>query len=290
MSHRFARLLTAATGALAGLALVAIPAHAVPAPAATTLTCAPDPYEIDDSGTGAVAPIQVGETVHRAVCQGRDPLPGKTEARDLDWFDFTAVEGQSYTVQATDVGAGLVNNADRGGLTVGFEQVDPDGTLSGIVQSTAPDGDRSTTLPLHAGRYLIVAVDGDQEVYPEDNVLATRTVQGDDGVCGITLTATAPAPVLKSLTVSPNPVKTGDEATATLVFTAPLLAGGSFVPVTSSDGFVAAPGGTQVAPGGATSWTVAIDARTVSKDTTVTISAQVPGVGPTLNTPLTVRK
>ncbi|WP_329172813.1 hypothetical protein [Streptomyces sp. NBC_01477] len=289
MSRRFARLSTAAAGTLAGLALVAVPAHAVPSPA-VTLACAPDPYEIDDAGTGAVAPIQVGGTVHRAICQGRDPLPGKSEPRDVDWFDFTAVEGQSYTVEATDVGAGLVDNADRGGLSVGFEQINPDGTPSGIIQSTAPDGDRSTTLPLHAGRYLVVAATGDQQVYPEDNVLATKTVQGSDGVYGIKLTATAPAPVLKSLKVSPNPVKAGDRATATLVFTAPLLAGGSYVPVVSSDGFVAAPGGTQVAPGGATSWTVPIDARSVSKDTTVTISAQVSGVGPTLTTPLTVRK
>ena len=291
MSRHPSRLSVLATSALVGLVLSAAPAGLSSVTAhAATVTCAPDPYEIDDAGTGAVAPIPVGATVHRAVCQSRDPLPGKAQAQDLDWFAFTAAEAQAYTVQVTDVGAGLVNDAaDRGGLFVGFEQIGADGTPSGIVQSSAPDGDRSTTMALHAGRYLVVASDSDQQVYP-DNVLATKTVQGSDGRYGITLTATAPAPVLKSLTVSPDPVKAGDKATAKLVFTGPLLSGGSFLPVMSSDGFVAAPGGTQVAPGGVTSWTVPIDARRVSKDTIVTISAQVLGVGPTLSAPLTVRK
>src|SRR6202042_362376 len=129
------RLLTAAGGgsALTGLLLLAVPAHASPAPAAAALSCAPDPYEIDDPGTGTVAPITAGGPAHRAICQGRDPPPGKTEARDVDWFDFTAAEGQSYTVQTTDVGPGLADTADRGGLSVGFEQIQPDGTPSGTI-------------------------------------------------------------------------------------------------------------------------------------------------------------
>ncbi|MFE4369737.1 hypothetical protein ACFRMN_16190 [Streptomyces sp. NPDC056835] len=44
--------------------------------------------------------------------------------------------------------------------------------------------DRSTTPPPHAGRYLIGAATSDQQVYPEDNVLTTKTVQGNDGVYG----------------------------------------------------------------------------------------------------------
>jgi hypothetical protein len=286
MPRRLVRLSAVVTGVLATVVAVAVvPAHAA------TITCAPDPFEIDDAGTGVVAAIAVGGTASRAICQTRTPLPGKTDNVDVDWFDFTATEGQAYTIQVVSVGAGLVDDsADRGGLSVGFSQIGADGRPAGITQqSEALDGDRSTTGPLHAGRYLIGVGDSDQQIYP-DNTLNTKTVQGNDGLYTLKLTATAPAPVLTSLKVSPNPVKAGDKATATVTFSAPVLSGGTIVPVSSSVPSAAAPGGNQNAPAGVTSWSVPIDARSVSKDTTVTISASQGLYGPTLTAPLTVRK
>ena len=36
----------------------------------------------------------------------------------------------------------------------------------------------------------------DQEIYPEDNVITTKTIEGDAGRYGVHLFASAPAPVL----------------------------------------------------------------------------------------------
>jgi hypothetical protein len=287
MHRHFARVAAvAATGFLTGLVVVAAPAHAA------TVTCAPDPFEVDDLGTGVTASIAVGGTASRALCQTRTILPGKPLVVDVDYFAFTAVEGQAYTVTADSVGADLVNSsADRGGLSVGFSKVNADGSVSAIPETqTGLNGDRSTSSALPAGRYLIGVADSDQQVYPEDNTLATKTIQGQGGVYTIKLVPSAPPPVLRSIKVSPNPVKAGDRATATLTFTAPILSGGASVPVSSSTPSAAAPGGNQNAPAGVTTWTVPIDARRVGQDTTVTISAHVNEAGPTLTAPLTVRK
>ncbi|ACU38449.1 hypothetical protein [Actinosynnema mirum] len=281
MRNRFTRLLAASGAALVLSALATAPAHAL-------VDCAPDPWEIDDVPGAAAAPIAPGETAHRAICQERDPLPGKTQARDVDWFEFTAVEGQAYTAEAVQVGAGLVNNADRGGLGVGFHRVEADGSLTSVEQNTSPNGDRSTSVPLSAGAYRIGAATSDQQVYPKDNVLATKTVQGADGLYGIRLTATAPPPVLSSLTISPNAVKGGDTATATLVFSSPVLKGGTYFSLSSNDLYVANPTGSRVVPEGTTTVKIPVNTRRVPADTPVTFTGQVVWVGDRLTDVLTV--
>ncbi|WP_305788314.1 hypothetical protein [Symbioplanes lichenis] len=273
----------AVLGALVtGLATTAL----LPAGAAqAAVTCAPDAYEIDDNQQNA-APVAVGETVHRAICQTRDPLPGKPFANDVDYFAFTAVEGQAYTVEAVDVGAQLANNgAGAGGLGVGV--TGPDGS---VAQTFSIDGDLAVTEPLHAGRYLISAATADQEVYPEDNVITTRTVQGDAGRYGVRLTATAPAPVLTKLTVAPNPVKGGDNATATLTFSAPAPRNGLIVNLSSSNAFVASNISSSAVPPGATRYTMTIRTGRVSANTPVTFTGKVAHVGPEQTATLTVRR
>ena len=161
--------------ALAGVLITGLATSVLLSPGAAqaAVTCAPDAYEIDDDGEH-VAPIAVGETVYRAICQGREPLPGKPYAQDVDFFEFTAVEGQAYTVEAVGVGAALQpNGAGAGGLGVGFSTVTtPVDQLFG--------GARTTTGPLRAGVYRIGAETSDQQIYPEDNVLTTKTVEGDE--------------------------------------------------------------------------------------------------------------
>jgi hypothetical protein len=276
------RLLAVTGILLTGLATTVLP----PAGAAqAAVTCAPDAYEIDDDQQSA-APIAAGETVHRAICQERDPLPGKPFSHDVDVFEFTAVEGQAYTVEAVDVGAQLENNgAGAGGLSVGFSG--PDGTVE---QTFSIDGDLTVTGPLKAGRYRILAATSDQEIYPEDNVITTRTIQGDAGRYGVRLTATAPAPVLTALTVSPNPVKGGKDATATLTFSAPAPRNGLIVNLSSNNAFVAGNASSSQVPPGATRYTMRIRTGRVSADTPVTFTGKVAHVGPTQTAVLTVRR
>ncbi|WNV87309.1 hypothetical protein [Umezawaea sp. Da 62-37] len=278
--------LLATTGAL----LACLASAVVPTGVATAaVTCAPDGFEIDDTGAGA-APIAVGTTVDRAICQERTPLPGKRFAQDADFFEFTAVEGQAYTVDAVDVGSALVNSStDRGGIALGLSRLNADGTTSGVDQNRSPNEDRVTTGPLAAGRYRISAGTSDLQVYP-DNVLTTKTIEGDAGRYGVWLSTSAPAPVVTSLTISPNRVNGGKPATATLTFSAPIPAGGSYINLSSSNGFAATATGSQQVPAGATRFTVAITTGRVSTDTPVTFTGLVAFVGQGVSTVLTVRK
>ena len=275
------RLLALAGVLLTGLATtVLLPGGAAQA----AVTCAPDAYEIDDSGQSA-APITVGTTVHRAICQGRDPLPGKPFAQDADFFEFTAVEGQAYTVEAVDVGTGLQpNGAGAGGLSVGFTS-----TADGPVEQLFA-GARTTTGPLHAGVYRIGAGTSDQEIYPEDNVITTKTIEGDAGRYGVHLFASDPAPVLTGLTISPNPVKGGDQTTATLTFSAPAPPTGMVVNLSSSNAFVASNLSSSRVPAGATRYKMTITTGRVSATTPVTFTGLVAHVGPQLQSVLTVRR
>ena len=276
------RLLAVTGVLLTGIACtVLLPAGAVQA----AVTCAPDAFEMDDDQRSA-APIAAGETVHRAICQERTPLPGKPFTHDVDLFEFTAEEGQAYTAEVVDVGTQLENNgAGAGGLTVGISG--PDGTVE---QTFSIDGDLVVTGPLRAGRYRIVAGTNDQEIYPEDNVITTRTVQGDAGRYGVRLTATAPAPVLTALSVSPNPVKGGKNATATLTFSAPAPRNGLIVNLSSSSALVAGNVSSSAVPPGATRYTMTIRTGRVSADTPVTFTGKVAHVGPQQTAVLTVRR
>jgi hypothetical protein len=271
------RLLT-----LAGVLLAATLVPVSPAQAA--VTCAPDAYEIDDNLPQNAAPIAPGETVHRAICQERDPLPGKPFSHDIDLFSFTATEGQAYTAEVVDVSSGLLNDAGAGGLSVGIG-----GPGSSPEQTFSLDGDLVVTGPLHAGTYRVVAASMDQQGYP-DHVLGTKTIEGDAGRYGVRLTATAPAPVLTGLSISPNPVNGGKNTTATLTFSAPAPSNGLVVNLSSNNAFVASNVGTSLVPPGATRFTMPIRTGRVSADTRVTFTGTVAHVGPSLTTDLVVRR
>ena len=277
------RLLALAGVLVTGLATtVLLPVGAAQA----AVVCAPDAYEIDDDNPLNAAPIAAGETVRRAICQERTPLPGKPFTHDVDQFSFTAVEGQAYTAEVVDVGAQLANNgAGAGGLTVGI--AGPDGSVE---QTFSIDGDLVVTGPLRAGQYRVVAATMDQEIYPEDNVITTRTVQGDAGRYGVRLTATAPAPVVTGLSVSPNPVKGGKNATATLTFSAPAPRNGLIVNLSSDNAFVAGNISSSQVPPGATRYAMTIRTGRVSADTPVTFTGKVAHVGTPRTAVLTVRR
>jgi hypothetical protein len=273
------RFLAVAAALLTGLATtVLIPAGAAHA----AVTCAPDAYEVDDNGQNP-APIAVGETVYRAICQERDPLPGKPFTHDVDYFEFTALEGQAYTVTSVDKGAGVQpNGAGGGGLSVGFSSVD--GPVEQLFGS-----DWVVTAPLRAGRYRVSAATMDTEAYP-DHVLGTKTIEGDAGRYGVRLLASAPAPVLTGLTISPNPVKGGDTTTATLTFSAPAPPAGMVVNLSSSNAFVASNISSSRVPAGVSRYRMTIKTGRVAADTPVTFTGLVAHVGPKLTSVLTVRR
>ena len=148
----------------------------------------------------------------------------------------------------------------------------------------------SPTGPLHAGVYRIGAGTSDQQIYPEDNVITTKTIEGDAGRYGIHLFASAPAPVLTRLTIAPNPVKGGDKTTATLTFSAPAPPTGMVVNLSSNNAFVANNISSSRVPAGATRYTMTIQTGRVAADTPVTFTGLVAHVGPQLTTVLTVRK
>jgi hypothetical protein len=255
--------------ALSGLLLAELVALASPAQAA--LACAPDPYEQDSYATAA--PLSVGETATRAICQSPPPQPGTESKRDDDYFAFTATGDSAYTVEAVDVGAALVNDAgDRGGLELGVRRLNADGSTTVIEQNRQANGDRVVTPVLPAGEYLVFAYTNAYQVYSETNTMDVKTVQGDEGVYGVRLTESAPAPVVTSFTVSSSTIRDGGSITGTYTLSAPAPSGGMYVDVKSSSIYHAYPGPTY-APTGATRVSFKITGRNSSSDVRVTLTA-----------------
>jgi hypothetical protein len=267
-------------GLFAGLVLTASPAHAA-------LACAPDPYEKDMVATAA--PLAVGGTTTRAICQEPTPQPRTESPQDGDYFVFTAAGDKAYTVQAVDVGGALANDAfDRGGLQLGVSRLNADGTTTAIEQNRQPNGDRIITPVLPTGRYVVFAYSGDTQVYPETNTMDIKTVQGSEGVYGVRLTESAPPPVVTSLRLSSSTVSGGKSVTGTYTLSAPAPAGGMYVDVKSSHIYNAYPG-SAFAPAGATRVSFPITARSSSTDLRVTLTAWA-RVGATTSVVLTVRR
>ena len=111
--------------------VLAAPVLAAPAPAAVPAGCAPDAWEPDgDFGFSAsiAAPVAVGGTVTRAICQAPNPFPRTTAGRDYDFFRFTATGGKAYTGEiaaaGSALGLGSSGRPDIGGLY----RVNPDGS------------------------------------------------------------------------------------------------------------------------------------------------------------------
>jgi hypothetical protein len=267
-------------GLFASLVFAVGPAHA-------ELACAPDPYEKDSAATAA--PLTVGATTTRAICQAPTPQPRTESPRDEDYFAFTATGGTAYTVEAVDVGAALANDAfDRGGLELGLWRLSPDGTTTAIEQNRRPNGDRVITPILPAGRYIVRANTGDTQVYPETNTVDVKTVRGSEGSYGVQLTESAPPPVVTSFTLSSSTVRGGDSVTGTYTLSAPAPAGGMYVDIKSSHLYNATPG-SAFAPAGATQVSVTIATRRSSNDLRATLTAWA-RVGDTRSAVLTVKR
>jgi hypothetical protein len=244
---------------------------ALASPAQAALGCAPDPYEQDSYATAA--PLSVGATTTRAICQSPTPQPGRESKRDDDYFAFTATGDSAYTVQAVDVGAALVNDAgDRGGLELGVRRLNADGSTTVIEQNRQANGDRVVTPVLPAGEYLVFAYTNAYQVYSETNTMDVKTVQGEEGVYGVRLTESAPAPIVTSFTVSSSTIRDGGSITGTYTLSAPAPSGGMYVDVKSSSIYHAYPGPTY-APAGATRVSFKITGRNSSSDVRVTLTA-----------------
>lgn len=256
-------------------------------PAQAALACAPDPHEKDSAASAA--PLTVGATTTRAICQEPTSQPRSESPQDRDYFAFTATGDTAYTVQAVDVGAALVNDAyDRGGLQLGLWRLNADGTTGATEQNLAPNGDRIITPVLPAGQYLVVAYTADYQVYPATNTMDVATVQGSEGRYGVRLTESAPAPVVTSFTLSSSTVSSGRSVTGTYTLNAPAPAGGMYVDIRSSHVYNVTPG-SAFAPAGATRVSVPITARSNSGDLQVTLTAWA-RVGDTKSVVLTVRR
>ena len=277
--------LSRTAAALSGVLLAGLVSTASPAQAA--LACAPDPYEQDSYATAA--PLTVGATTTRAICQSPTPQPGAASKRDDDYFAFTATGDTAYTVQAVDVGAALVNDAnDRGGLELAVRRLNADGTTTVIEQNRQANGDRVITPVLPAGSYVVFAYTNATQVYPATNTMDVKTVQGSEGRYGVRLTESAPPPVVTSFTLSSSTVRDGDSVTGTYTLSAPAPSGGMYVDVKSSSIYNAYPGPTY-APAGATRVSFKITGRNNSADVRVTLTAWA-RVGATKSVVLTVRR
>jgi hypothetical protein len=267
-------------GLLASLAFAASPAYAESA-------CVPDPYEKDSAATAA--PLAVGATTTRAICQAPTSQPRTESPRDQDYLGFTATGDKAYTVEAVDVGAALTNDEfDRGGLELGVWRLNSDGTTTVVEQNRRPNGDRVITPILPAGRYVVLAYTADTQVYPETNTSDVKTVQGSEGSYGVRLTESDPAPVVTSFTLSSSTVRGGDSVTGTYTLSAPAPSGGMYVDIKSSHVYNAYPG-SAFAPAGATQVSVKITTRRSSADLRVTLTASA-RVGAARSAGLTVRR
>jgi hypothetical protein len=267
-------------GLLPGLLLAVSPVRA-------ELACAPDRYEADSVTTAA--PLAVGATTTRAICQEPTPQPRTETAEDEDYFVFTAAGDRAYTVEAVDLGAALANDEfDRGGLELSLSRLNADGTTKAVPHNRHLNGDRIITSILPAGRYVVLAYTGDVQVYPETNTMDVKTVRGDEGIYGVRLTERAPAPVVTSFRLSSSTVRGGRSVTGTYTLSAPAPPGGMMVDIRSSHLYNAYPG-SAYAPAGVTQVSFRITTRRTSTDLRVTLTAWA-RVGPAQSVALTVRR
>ena len=99
---------------------------------------------------------------------------------------------------------------------------------------------------------------------------------GSPGTAPLTVTPVAVG--LSSLAVTPSSVVGGSPSTGTVTLTGPAPAGGAVVSLSSSNTSVASVPANVTVPSGATSATFTISTHTVSRNRSVTISANYRGV------------
>jgi hypothetical protein len=280
--------------ALAAVTLMTAALSAVPAQAAVPADCAPDAWEPDgDFGFSAAiaAPVAVGSTVTRAICQAPNPFPRTSAGGDYDFFRFTATGGTAYTGEITAAGSALGLGVSGGLVIGGLYRVNADGSGTIIDNATmARSFERFTTDVLPAGEYGFLTYTQDNQVYP-GNLLDIRTVAGAEGAytVGVSETSVA-APTVSSVTLRSTSVKYGSSVTGTITMSGPAPEGGMFLFSDSSSRLTANPSSPYL-PAGASSvgFTVTTTSQRPSRDTQVTIS-----VNTTTGTPksvvLTVRR
>ena len=275
--------------AVAATVLAAAPAHA-----AVPADCAPDAWEPDgDFGFSAsiAAPVAVGGTVTRAICQAPNPFPRTVAGQDYDFFRFTAPGGKAYTGEITAAGSAL-GFGTSGGLQVGgLYRVNADGSGTSINGVTmASSFERFTTDVLPAGEYGFLAYTPDNQVYT-GNILDIKTVSGPEGAYTVKVSeAAVNVPTISSVTLSSTSVRYGSTVSGTITMSGPAPAGGMYLFSDSSSRLTANPSSPYL-PAGARSvgFTVTTTSLRPTRDTQVTISFRTT-TGASKSVVLTVRR
>lgn len=283
-THRLTLALSAAAAALTALA----PA----AQAATPADCAPDAWEPDgdyDFRASIAAPIEVGGTVTRAICQAPNPFPRTTAGVDYDFFRFTATGDKAYTGEIAAAGSALGLGV-QGGLQIGgLYRVDADGSGTSINNVTMANSfERFTTDVLPAGEYGFLTYTPDNQVYP-NFMMDIKTVSGAAGAYTVRISeSSVDVPTVSGVSLRSSSVKGGSSVSGTITMSGPAPEGGMFLFSDSSSRLVANPSSPYLQAGARTVGFTVSTGR-VSKDTRVTISYKTT-TGAAVSTVLTVKK
>ncbi len=259
-----------ALGAAAATALMALPASA-----AVPADCAPDAWEPDgdyDFSASIAAPVDVGGTVTRAICQAPNPFPRTSAGQDYDFFRFTATGGKAYSGEITAAGSALGLGAQGGLVIGGLYRVNPDGSGTSINGVTMANSfERFTTDVLPAGEYGFLTYTSDNQVYP-NNTLDIRTVSGAAGAYTVKVAeASVNVPSVSSVTLRSTSVKGGSSVSGTITMSGPAPEGGMYLFSDSTSRLVANPNSPYLAAGSRSVGFTVTTGR-VSRDTKVTIS------------------
>ncbi|WP_107766945.1 hypothetical protein [Nocardioides terrigena] len=248
-----------------------------PALGAVPAGCAPDAWEPDgdfDFSASIAAPVTVGGTVTRAICQAPNPFPRTSAGRDYDFFRFTATGGKTYTGEIAAAGPALGLGV-QGGLQIGgLYRVNPDGSGTSINSVTMANSfERFTTDVLPAGEYGFLTYTADNQVYP-GNILDIRTVSGADGAYTVKVLESAVAvPTVAAVTLRSTSVKYGSTVAGTITMSGPAPEGGMFLFSESSSRLTANPSSAYLAEGASSvGFAVTTTRQRPSRNTRVTIS------------------
>ena len=268
----FKSLLVLASATAAVAAVLVAPSHA-----AVPADCAPDAWEPDgDWGFSAsiAAPVTVGDTVTRAICQAPNPFPRTSAGQDFDFFRFTAAGGKAYTGEITAAGSALGLGV-QGGLQIGgLYRVNADGSGTSINGVTMANSfERFTTDVLPAGEYGFLTYTPDNQVYP-NFLLDIKTISGEAGAYTVKVSESAvAAPTVASVTLRSTSVKYGSTVQGTITMSGPAPEGGMFLFSDSSSRLTANPSSPYLPAGARTvGFTVTTTSQRPSRDTKVTIS------------------
>lgn len=242
---------------------------------------------------GQVVVLSSGNTAVAEVPATVTVLPGESTAKfnirthgvaSATTVQITAnVNGYVWTIPLRVYPPGIADltfspNPVNGGLTA-------TGTI--VLRGQAPSGGQSVTLtssdPAVAQVPTTVTVPGGTSTatfaISTTGVSTKTTVQISANVNGIiwTIPLKVYVPIIANLTFSPNPVKGGWTATATIVLRGAAPAGGQLVTLSSSNVAVAQVPSSITIPAGATTATFPITTSSVATATAVTITANVNG-------------